>query len=132
MAETNIKLLDGRINDNGNQVKDVQKFFDFFVDADKDELRKYFFTTDNFLQKKPFTFKKVVDILINVRHRVVHGKSHYHFRFYDGRPMLQNIITGETGGMNAKRRTQYQLELRYERFRDMIVSYAIENIMKCL
>lgn len=128
MAETNIKLLENRFKDNSNEVADVKKFFARFSKQDKDELRKYFFKTDKFLNKKSFKFNKVVDILLNVRHRVVHGKNHYDFRFHDGSDNLMNIIFGEVGTKNKKKSIRYELEITYKNFREMMIKNAVENI----
>lgn len=128
MAETNIKLLEDRFTDNSNEVADVKKFFEKFSKQNKDELRKYFFKTDEFLNKKSFKFDKVVDILLNVRHRVVHGKNHYDFRFHDGSDNLMNIIFGEIGTKRKKKNIRYELEITYKRFREMMVMKAVENI----
>ncbi len=128
MAETNIKLLEDRFTDNSNEVADVKKFFEKFSKQNKDELRKYFFKTDEFLNKKSFKFDKVVDILLNVRHRVVHGKNHYDFRFHDGSDNLMNIIFGEIGTKRKKKNIRYELEITYKRFREMMVMNAVENI----
>ncbi len=128
IAETNIKLFENRFKDNSNEVADVKKFFARFSKQDKDELRRYFFKTDKFLNKKSFKFDKVVDILLNVRHRVVHGKNHYDFRFHDGSDTLMNIIFGEIGTKNKKRRIRYELEITYKNFREMMIKNAIENL----
>jgi hypothetical protein len=131
MAETNIKLLENRFEDNSNETSDVKKFFSRFIKQDKDELRKYFFKTDRFLNKKTFKFDKIVDILLNVRHRVAHGKNHYDFRFHDGSDNLMNIIFGEVGTKNKKRKIQYELEITYNNFRKLMIKNAIENIKGC-
>ena len=131
MAETNIKLFENRFEDNSNETSDVKKFFSRFVKQDKDELRKYFFKTDRFLNKKTFKFDKIVGILLNVRHRVAHGKNHYDFRFHDGSDNLMNIIFGEVGTKNKKRKIQYELEITYNDFRKLMIKNAIENIKGC-
>jgi len=128
MAETNIKLLEDRFKDNADEVADVKKFFEKFSKQDKDKLRKYFFKTDKFLNKKTFKFNKVVDVLLNVRHRVVHGKNHYGFRFHDGSDNLTNIIFGEIGTKKKKKNIRYELEITYKQFREMMVKNAVENI----
>lgn len=132
MAETNIKLLEGRFDDNLNQTADVVKFFSLFTDQDKNELCKYFFKTDKHLDKKTFKFDKIVDILLNVRHRVVHGKNHYEFRFHDGSDELMNIIFGEFGPKKEKKEIYYELEITYKDFRKLMIKNAIENIKNCL
>jgi hypothetical protein len=91
-------------------------------------LRKYFFETDEFLKKKSFHFDKVVDILLNVRHRLVHGKNHYDFRFHDGSDTLMNIIFGQIGTQNKKKSIKYKLEITYKSFREMMIKNAVENL----
>lgn len=132
MAETNIKLLENRFKDNSNEVNDVKKFFNRFSKQDKNELQKYFFKKDNFLNKKTFKFEKVVGIILNVRHRVVHGKNHYDFRFHDGSDNLMNIIFGEIGTKNNKKNIRYELEITYKEFKEMMVRNAIDNIKSVL
>lgn len=132
MAETNIKLLNDRFSENSDETSDVRKFFSRFTEQDKSELQKYFFRTDRFLNKKPFEFNRIVDILINVRHRVVHGKNHYDFRFYDRSDNAINIILGEIGKKDKKRGIQYELEITYNDFRKLMIKNAIENIKECL
>lgn len=131
MAETNIKLLENRFKDNSNEILDVKNFFSRFTKQDKDELRKYFFKMDKFLNKKTFKFNKIVGILLNVRHRVAHGKNHYDFSFHDGSNDLMNIIFGEVGTKNKKRKIQYELEITYNDFRKLMIKNAIENIKGC-
>ncbi len=131
MAEINIKISENRFTHNSDEIADVKKFFDLFSQQDKNELRKYFFKTDRFLNKKFFNFSKVVDILLNVRHRLVHGKNHYDFRFHDGSDNLMNIIFGEIGTKNKKKKIQYELEITYNSFRQLMIKNAIENIKKC-
>ena len=131
MAETNIKLLENRFTDNSNETSDVQKFFSRFSKLDKNELRKYFFKTDQLLNKKTFKFEKVVNILLNVRHRLAHGKDHYQFRFHDGSDTLSNIIHGEIGPINKKKKIMYYLEITYLNFRKLMIKNAIENIKGC-
>lgn len=131
MAETNIKLFENRFEDNSNETSDVKKFFSRFIKQDKDELRKYFFKTDRFLNKKTFKFDKIVGILLNARHRVAHGKNHYDFRFHDGSDNLMNIIFGEVGTKNKKRKIHYELEITYNDFRKLMIKNAIENIKGC-
>jgi hypothetical protein len=132
MAETNIKLLESRFDDNKNQMQDVKKFFDRFSKKDKNELQTYFFTTDKFLTKRTLSFTKIVDLLSNVRHRVVHGKDHFHFRFHNGSEGLINRIIGESGSTKVKRKVTYELEATYQGFRKIMIKNAIVNIGKCL
>jgi len=131
MAETNIKLLEDRFPENSNETSDVEKFFDGFSKEDKDELQKYFFVEDEFFNKKTFEFKKIVNILLNVRHLLVHGKNHYNFRFHNGSDELFNLIHGEIGPKNKKEEIEYELEIKYDNFRRLMIKNAIENIKGC-
>ena len=72
-----------------------------------------------------------VPAILNVRHRVAHGKNHYDFRFHDGSDDLMNIIFGEVGTKNKKRKIHYELEITYNDFRKLMIKNAIENIKGC-
>lgn len=132
MAEANIKLLENRFEQNLNQTEDVKKFFSRFSKQDKEDLSKYFFTTGKFLDKRNFTLTKVVNILLNVRHAVVHGKNHYAFRFYNKTKGASiNIIFGEIGSQKSKKKIQYELKITYDKFKKIMVGNAIKNIESC-
>lgn len=128
MAETNIKLLDNRFEDYGNMSRDVETFFSKFSKQDQDELRKHFFQTDEFLNKKSFEFDTVVEILLNARHQVVHGKNHYNFRFHNGSDHLTNVISVEVGIKKTKQSIRCKLDITYKNFREIMIKNAVENI----
>jgi hypothetical protein len=132
MAETNIKLLEDRFNDDSNEVVDVRKFFNDFSQQDKNELRRHFSKVNKSLNKESLKFDKVVEILLNVRHRLAHGKNHYDFQFHNGSDSLINIIFGEIGRKNRKKKIEYQLEITYKYFRKMMVRNVVENIKKAI
>lgn len=133
MAETNIKFLEDRPENNSNGGKDVKIFFEKFPGIDKEELRKYFVA----LKRRPgplffLSFKKIVEVILNVRHSLAHGKNHYDFRFNDGTDRLLNIMHGQTGTGNKKRAVRYELKITYSKFREIMVRNAVENIKSCL
>ena len=131
MAETNTKLRTGRFRKNDSETADVKDFFDRFSQQDKDELRKHFFKEDRWLKKHFLRFKTVVDMLINERHKLVHGKNHYRFSFYRSEGLM-NPLWGEVGRKNKKRKKKCQLTLTYGDFKKVMAMNAIENIKSSL
>lgn len=128
MAETNIKLSENRFRNDKYPSEDVKKFFEQFLKSDKNRLRKKFFKEDQFSSKHYFRFSTVVNALLNVRHRLAHGKDHYEFRFHDGQKNLLNLVWGEIGLKNKKRRIMYELALTYDDFRKLMIDNAVRNI----
>ncbi len=131
MAETNIKLRDNRFEESDKQMEDATTFFNTFSTENKNILTDNFFTLGECLNKKPFYFEDIVDILINVRHAVVHGKNHYSFKFHNGNESFVNLVSGVVGGKNNKKDIKYNLTLTYDCFKKIMVSEAIKNIEKC-
>lgn len=135
MSEVLIKLRDNRFKDIKHQVDDVKTFFDEFSDSNKQELTKLFYKSDQYLNKKSLKFKTIVSILINVRHRLAHGKFHYDFSFNNGQENLWNPIWGEidSGVTNKKKKViKYELDMTYNDFRKIMIRNAISIIEKCL
>lgn len=132
MAETNVSLFENRFDEPDIQKTDVEKFFDSFSTTDKNELQKGFYKENDLSQKEHFAFEVIIDILMNIRHRLVHGKSLYHFNFHNGMANSLNYIEGEIGPKKAKQKLEYQLDMTYKEFRKLMIKYAIENVQKCL
>lgn len=130
MAEVNIKLLENRFKDNTRQTEDARMFFEKFLRIDREFLRKRFIKHTMTCEDKFFSFTTIVDILINVRHRVTHGKFTYDFKFSNGND--GNLLNGEIGTSKRKRTINYNLNLTYSDFRKIMIKYAIKNIEKCL
>ena len=82
LAEANIKLLENRFEDTDKQTEDVRKFFNYFSVEDRQFFESRFLSPLDYEEiQHRVTFKNIVEILLNVRHKVVHGKNHYQFIF---------------------------------------------------
>ena len=123
LAEANIKLLGDRFDHTDKQVDDVKRFFNFFSVEDRQFLEsKFLFPLVYGEIQQKVTFKNIVEILLNVRHKVVHGKNHYQFIFNNCR----------TEGELNKQKFPYDLQMNYDEFRTIIIKYATLNIKNIL
>lgn len=134
MAESVIKLRDGRFDSTRDSTDDVRIFFNLSSRQEKDEFRKYFKKCVDRMDKiRYFSFEKAISALSNVRHRVVHGKNHYDFSFHIGNKLniksFKNFQTGfidiGRGRSRRKRKVNYEFLMTYDIFRDFMLRTSL-------
>lgn len=145
MAEANIKARDGRFDNDDNSSNDVKCFFDGMEINFKQQLVGYFKKTEptykdtqskNFnivrtIVEDSLSFDEIVNILLNVRHRFMHGKNIYSFRFNNLPENLIYLLKLEQG-TREKKEIKIESTLSYDLFRKIMICTALENIKNTL
>lgn len=134
MAETSIKFMENRYEDFRDSGPDVKKFFHKFMADDQTSLELFFKKkkrNDIAFWTKKVSFVEIIEILLNVRNTVAHGKNHYNFRFQNPSGSFINRLTCETGSRDKKKKVSVEVELTYEQLRFLMLKYAFANIEAC-
>lgn len=135
MAEASVKFMEGRYKDMSNSSKDTKKFFESFSNNDKQSFELNFLKKarrDFYFRTKNIAFNQIIEILLNTRNRVAHGKNHYDFRFQDPAHSRHNLLHGETGSWERLRKVDFEMNLTYQNFRSIMLKNALLNVQKRL
>ena len=141
MAEANIKIKDDRYDNEDFSTNDIKSFFCCMSENLRNEVQQHIklespiFSETRYpnsqivnIVENQIDFDKIVDILLNVRHRFVHGKNIYCFRFNEIPENFIYQLNGETGPKNQKQPIKYKSTLTYKILRDSMIKTALENI----